>query len=102
MKTYTFPYGSAEWDGTIDVLLSDKEAARLETSMKEEHFHLDEDPDLADIERKVCRQIVRDTKRRMVEDGSLNSIYGSNDPVYEELGNYHVCFPNAFDWIKKG
>ena len=96
MKTVCFPYGAGEWDGTIDVDLTDKEVARLEASMKKDlYFHLDEDPELTDIDRKVCDQIFRFTKRRMVEDGLLSSIYCSNDPVYDELGNYHVSFPES-------
>ena len=108
MKTVCFPYGTGEWDGTIDVELTNKEAALLEESMKkEEYFHLEEDPEMSDIEWKVSRAIFRQEKRQMHESGRLAELKSFNpdadtdELVYEELGNYRICFPNAFDRMKR-
>ena len=108
MKTYTFSYGTGEWDGTIDVELTNKEGALLEESMKkEEYFHLEDDPEMADIEWKVSRAIFKKEKEQMIEDGRIAELRAFNpdadvdDLVYEELGNYRVCFPNAFDRLKR-
>lgn len=100
MKTYTFPYGSGEWDGTIDVELTDEEAALLEEAMKAENFHLDEDPAMSKIDRKVCHCIFEFTKQQMIKDGEFDPD-DDDDLVYDRLGNYHVSFPNAFDHRKK-
>lgn len=108
MRTYTFPYGSGEWDGAIDVDLTDDQAARLDVSMQNEGFHLDEDPSLDDIWQKVHDQIIAETKEVMTRDGALEELreeYPDLDDdqiVEEDLGCFSICFPNAFDWIKKG
>ena len=103
MKIYSFPYGTGEWDGTIDVELTDEEAALLEESMKEGLFHLSEDPRMCDIERKVEKQIFKETKKQLISDGRMDELRefdpdaDEDELVYEELGNYHVSFPNAFE-----
>ena len=108
MKTYTFPYGSGEWDGTIDVDLTDDQAARLDASMEQEGFHLDEDPALEDIWQKVHDQIIEETKAIMIKDGALEELreeypdLDDDELISEDLGSFSICFPNAFDWIKKG
>ncbi len=108
MKSFTFPYGTGEWSGTIDVELTNKEAAILEASMKkEEFFHLEEDPAMNDIEWKVSRAIFKKEKKQLREDGRIAELKAFrpgtdvDELVYEELGNYRVCFPNAFDRLKR-
>ncbi len=104
MKMYTFPYGTGEWDGTIEVGLTNKEAALLDASMvKHLYFHMDEDPTLNDIDTKIRRKIFNETKKMMREDGRLRELKELDpesrvdDLVDEELGNFHVCLPNAFE-----
>ncbi len=104
MKTYTFPYGTCEWDGTIDVELTEEEAALLELYMKkEDHFHLEDYPELKDIDLKVSGLVFEQTKEQMIADGRMEELQ-EDDPdadvdelVDGELGNFYVCFPNAFD-----
>ena len=104
MKTYTFPYGAAEWDGTIDVELSDKQAALLEKAMKnKDNFHLSDDPSMADIERKVEKKIFKEMKKQLIEDGRMEELrefdpdMDEDELVYEELGDYYVNFPERLD-----
>jgi hypothetical protein len=73
---------------------------------KDEFFHLDEDPDLTELERRVYRLAFEENKKLMEQSGELNALQEEypdrdiDDLVFESLGNYHICMPNAFDWIK--
>ena len=108
MKTYTFPYGTGEWGGTIDVELTDEESALLEASMaKDKFFHMDEDPDLEELEHRIYCLAFEENKKAMEQTGELQELQEEypdediDDLVSDSLGNFHICMPDAFDWIKR-
>ncbi len=110
MKTYTFPYGGSfgkgdSWDNTIDVELTNKDAARLEESArKESRWRLDEDPEIDDIYDKVYKAAYRqeiknipdfilDELRRDYYNGSKRVSNLKLAKEYLEDTSFHVSYP---------
>ncbi len=110
MKTYTFPYGGSfgngdSWDNTIDVELTNKDAARLEESAhKEPRWRLDEDPEIDDIYDKVYKaaykqeiknipDFILDELRRDYDKGSKRVSNLKLAKEYLEDTSIHVSYP---------
>ena len=74
MKAYLFPYGGSfgpgdSWEGANKVELTDKEAERLEASAKlKPRRELKEDPEIADIYKKVYRKLYKHDLDELLED----------------------------------
>ena len=74
MKSYSFPYGAGEWDARITVELTDEEAALVEASMQAEHFRMDEDDTLTDIELRIMDNIIEQNKKTLIDIGRLDEL----------------------------
>lgn len=93
---YKFPYGTGEWDAVISVSLDENEEARLKASAAAGNYFLEDDPDIHDIWLKVHKKVFSENRLMMIADGRLDpDDEDADDQVYEELGNYHISYPEG-------
>ena len=117
MKTYIFPYGGSfgngdSWENEVNVVLSNKDAERLEQSAKKEsRRRLEEDPDIWDIEDKVEKAARKQEINNIPEDilDSVRYRYFNDDQRlsyktlakrYLEDSSFHVSYPEELQGLE--
>lgn len=122
MKTYVFPYGGSTgpgdtWDSSIEFELTEEEAKRLEASARAEpRWHLDEDETISDICQKIEQFVFEENKQIMRKDGRLKEARetwkylhddadgetpSDDELVSEEMGTWHVCYPEELEYLER-
>ena len=95
MKVFTFPYGGSfgggdTWGNTIDIELTNKDAARLEASARQEaRYDLDEDPEISDIHdlvyKKAYNQEIRNIPHFILDERRRDYYHGNTRISYHKL-----------------